>query len=100
MYKLAVMVVYTPGVDVTVTELRANLSSWLERARNGHDVVITDRGVPVARLIGLGTTTTLERLTADGVIGRPATAQRPRASGRARPRARRPLADVVSDQRR
>jgi len=91
---------YTVGMDVTVTELRAHLSSWLERARQGDDVVITDRGVPVARLTGLATTATLERLTADGVIGRPATAQRPRASGRARPRPRRPLADIVSDQRR
>jgi prevent-host-death family protein len=87
-------------MDVTVTDLRAHLSSWLGRARNGQDIVVTDRGVPVARLMGLTTTTTLERLTADGVIGRPATAQRPRASGRPRPRARRPLADVVSDQRR
>jgi prevent-host-death family protein len=92
--------VYASGMDVTVTDLRAHLSSWLERARNGHDVVITDRGVPVARLTGLTTTGTLERLTADGVIGRPATAQRPRASGRTRPRARRALADIVSDQRR
>jgi prevent-host-death family protein len=92
--------VYASGMDVTVTDLRAHLSSWLERARNGDDVVITDRGVPVARLTGLATTGTLERLTADGVIGRPATAQRPRASGRTRPRARRALADIVSDQRR
>jgi prevent-host-death family protein len=91
---------YAQRMDVTVTDLRAHLSSWLERARSGHDVVITDRGVPVARLVGLSSTTTLERLTADGVIGRPATAQRPRASGRPRPPARRPLADVVSDQRR
>jgi prevent-host-death family protein len=87
-------------MDVTVTELRAHLSSWLERARNGDDVVITDRGVPVARLTGLTTTATLEQLTADGVIARPATARRPQASGRTRPQARRPLADIVSDQRR
>jgi hypothetical protein len=60
----------------------------------------TDRGVPVARLIGLTTTATLERLAADGVIGRPAAAQRPTASGRRRPRSRRPLADIVSEQRR
>ena len=91
---------YTSTVDVTVTDLRAHLSSWLERARNGDDLVITDRGVPVARLTGLATTAMLERLTADGVIGRPATAQRPQASGHARPRPRRPLAGIVSDQRR
>lgn len=62
--------------------------------------MITDRGVPAARLTGLTTTATLERLTADGVIGRPATARRPQASGRTRPPARRPVADIVSDQRR
>ena len=87
-------------MDVAVTELRAHLSEWLERAREGAEVVITDRGVPVARLLGLATTATLERLAADGTIGRPAAATRPTASGRPRPRPRRPLADLVSEQRR
>jgi len=87
-------------MDVAVTDLRAHLSEWLERAREGAELVITDRGVPVARLLGLTTTATLERLTADGVIGRPAAVHRPRASGRTRPRADRPLAEIVRDQRR
>jgi prevent-host-death family protein len=91
---------YNQDMDVAVTELRAHLSEWLERARGGDEVVITDRGVPVARLLGLTTTAALERLTAEGVIGRPATAQRPRASGHSRPRLRTPLADIVSEQRR
>ena len=87
-------------MDVSVTDLRAHLSAWLERAREGHEVVVTDRGIPVAKLTGLDTTATLERLTADGVIGRPATARRPQASGRRRVASRRPLAGIVSDQRR
>ncbi len=87
-------------MDVAVTDLRAHLSEWLDRARAGGEVVITDRGVPVARLLGLAATATLERLTAEGVIGRPASARRPIASGRSRPRPRRPLAEIVSDQRR
>jgi prevent-host-death family protein len=87
-------------MDVPVTELRAHLSEWLERARGGDEVVITDRGVPVARLLGLTTTATLDRLAAAGVIGRPAAALRPRAAGQPRPRPRRPLADIVSEQRR
>ncbi len=87
-------------MDVAVTELRAHLSEWLERAREGGEIVITDRGVPVARLLGLTTTATLERLTADGIIGRPAAARRPQASGRSRPRPRRPLAEIISEQRR
>jgi prevent-host-death family protein len=87
-------------MDVAVTELRAHLREWIEQVRSGDEVVITDRGVPVARLLGLTSTATLERLTADGVIGRPLAAHRPRASGRPRPRVHRPLADTISDERR
>jgi prevent-host-death family protein len=87
------------GVEVSVTELRAHLSDWLDRARAGGEVVITDRGIPVARLAALDSAGTLERLTAEGVIGK-ATAQRPVAAGRSRPRPRRPVSDRVSDQRR
>jgi prevent-host-death family protein len=87
-------------MDVAITELRAHLSQWLERAREGDEVVITDRGVPVARLLGLGATATLERLAAEGVIGPASVGRRPAASGRPRPRPRRPVAEVVSEQRR
>lgn len=87
-------------MDVAVTELRAHLSDWLERARAGSELIVTDRGVPVARLVGLESTSTLERLAAEGVIGRAAAPKRPVASGRSRPRPGRPVSDLVSDQRR
>lgn len=86
-------------MDVPITDLRAHLSDWLERARDGTEIIITDRGLPVARLLGLETTSTIERLTNEGVIGRPDLAQRPVVSGRQRPRPRRPVADLVSEQR-
>jgi prevent-host-death family protein len=88
------------NMDVAVSELRAHLSEYLDRARAGDEVVITDRGVPVARLLGLTATATLERLAADGIIGRATAPARPRASGQPRPQPRRPVADLVSDQRR
>ena len=87
-------------MDVAVTEFRANLSDWLARARDGQEVVITERGVPVARLLGLGSTAALERLTEEGVIARPARSRRPTAVGASRPRPRRPVASRVSEQRR
>lgn len=87
-------------MDVAVTDLRAHLSDWLGRARDGEEVVVTDRGIPVARLVGIDTASTLERLIDDGVIGRPEQGARPTAVGRARPRSRRPVAAVVSEQRR
>ncbi|MGH3931508.1 MAG: type II toxin-antitoxin system Phd/YefM family antitoxin [Pseudonocardiaceae bacterium] len=83
-----------------MSELRAHLSEWLEQVREGAEIVVTERGIPVARLLGIGTTDTLERLTAEGVIARPAHPQRPTATGQPRPRVRRPVSELVSDQRR
>ena len=91
---------YTSGMDVPVTELRAHLSEWLERVRGGEEVVVTDRGVPVARLLGMSATATLQRLAADGVISRDVSARRPTAAGRERPRTRRSVSDIISEQRR
>lgn len=87
-------------MDVPVSDLRAHLSEWLERARDGEEVVVTDRGVPVARLLGINATATIERLAAEGVIGRPERAKRTTATGRSRPRPRHPLSALVGDQRR
>ena len=86
-------------MEVPVTELRAHLSDWLDRVRSGEEVVVTDRGVPVARLLGMSATATLQRLAAEGVIGRDVSARRPSAAGRARPRPLRPVSDIVSEQR-
>jgi prevent-host-death family protein len=95
-----VVIVRFGVMDVAVSNLRAHLSEWLDRARAGEEIVVTDRGVPIARLLGVSATTILERLTAEGVIARPLRAERPVATGRARPRARRPVAPQVSEQRR
>lgn len=61
-------------MDVAVSERRANLSQWLERVRDGDEIVITDRGVPVARILGFEATSVLEQLTHRGVIARPVEA--------------------------
>ena|SRR5688572_14998934 len=37
----------------SVAELKARLSEFLAAARRGEDVIVTDRGKPVARLTGL-----------------------------------------------
>ncbi len=87
-------------MDVAVTDLRSNLRRWLERVGAGDEVVITERGVPVARLTPIESADTIARLTRDGVIASPRTPARPRAAGAARPRVDRPLSDLVSDQRR
>ena len=91
---------YVCRMDVAVTELRAHLARWIDAAREGHDVVITDRGTPVARIVALDSTAVIDRLTAQGVISRPTRPTRPVAGDRPRPTPKRPVADLVSDQRR
>jgi prevent-host-death family protein len=86
-------------MDVAVSALRAELSSWIERVRQGDEVVITDRGVPVARLLAVGTAPLLERLVQQGVLSRPG-GERPVARGAERVRARGPVAELVGEQRR
>lgn len=65
-------------MDVSVSALRAELKQWIEAARAGEDVVITERGIPVARLSGIESADLLARLEHDGLLT-PATAPRPPA---------------------
>jgi prevent-host-death family protein len=87
-------------MDVAVTELRAHLSQWIDAVREGNDIVITDRGTPVARIVALDSTPVIERLIAQGVIGRPIRSTRPVAGDRHRPKPKHSVADMVSEHRR
>lgn len=90
---------YAHRMDVPVSQLRSELRSWLERVRGGDEVVITDRGLPVARLVGLPTSDRLERLTAEGLVSRP-DARRRRSSELRLVSASGPVADLVAELRR
>jgi prevent-host-death family protein len=91
---------YSRRVDVAVTELRAQLGRWIDLARTGTDVVITDRGTPVARIVALDATSVIDRLTEQGVISRPSTSIRPVAGASRRPVPKRPASEVVAESRR
>ena len=55
-------------MDVAISTLRAELSKWIERARSGEEVVVTDRGTPVARLLAVDTAPLLDQLITSGVL--------------------------------
>ena len=38
---------------VSISELKAKLSQYIDAVRSGHEVIVTDRGTPVARLSGV-----------------------------------------------
>lgn len=87
-------------MDVAVSTLRAELADWIDRVREGEEVVVTDRGTPVARLVSVDSAPLLEQLTQRGVLGRPRRAGRPTARGAARVRTRAPVSELVGEQRR
>lgn len=86
-------------VEVAITEFRAAMRAYVDRARGGEDVVLTERGLPVARLVAIDAAPLLEQLEREGVITA-ASAPRPRAAGTARAQATGPVADLVSEHRR
>lgn len=87
-------------MDVAISELRANLKSYVDRARSGERVVVTERGVPVARLGPADDEALLDRLEREGVLTRPKTKRRPVARKGQGVTASGPVADLVSEMRR
>lgn len=58
-------------VEVGIRELRAKLSSYLDRVKTGEDVIVTERGRPVARISAPDGMDTLARLIAEGRVTPP-----------------------------
>jgi prevent-host-death family protein len=84
-------------IEVGVKELRADISRWIEAAQH-HDVVITNRGMPVARLVAVDKHPALERSIERGLVRLPARPARPLDVGDL-VRARGSVSDLVAEQR-
>jgi prevent-host-death family protein len=89
-----------------VAELKASLSRYLQRVKAGHEVVVTDRGRPVAKIVPVAADarrgSRRERLLRDGLLvpgrGRVrASLLRPPAGNRGRGRA---VLDALIEERR
>ncbi|WP_309616928.1 type II toxin-antitoxin system prevent-host-death family antitoxin [Salinibacterium sp.] len=87
-------------MDVAISTLRAELSTWIELVQSGEEVVVTDRGIPVARLVHVDTAPLLERLSRQGVLNKPRGGQRPASRDIVRAHASGPVADLITEQRR
>jgi len=96
-------------MKVSVRDLKARLSQYLERASAGEDVIITSRGRPVARLLAISETANGELPSAElqrrlrlipgllvGEGGKPRGSARPIAIGKGQ----RTLAELVLEERR
>jgi prevent-host-death family protein len=84
-------------MEVGVRELRNNLSRYLDRVRDGEEVIVTDRGRAIARVLPVGGERVLDRLIAEGVVT-PAPKARLRAGKPIKSKGT--VSDLVADQRR
>ena len=85
---------------VGVRQLRNELRHWLDRARKGQEILITERGKPVARLVGSDWTPMLERLIGEGLITPPSRPQRRRLRLDDLVEARGSVSELIKEQRR
>jgi len=59
-------------VDISVKHLAADAQKYIDAARAGEEIIVTQDGVPVARLSGVRSADLLARLHRDGVLAPPA----------------------------
>jgi len=83
-------------MTVGIRELKARLSEFVSRAASGEQIVVTDRGRPVARLVGLEGASVIERGVEEGWI---TPASRTHLSPAQRFPAPRSIADVLDEDR-
>jgi prevent-host-death family protein len=88
-----------PRLEIGVRELRDNLSRWLGEVKAGREIVVTERGRPVARLVPSSGGSHLESLIAQGIVTPPSAPRLPASSIR-RVRARGAVSGFVAEQRR
>ena len=85
-------------MEVGIRQLRNNLSDYLERVQDGDEVVVTDRGSAVARIVPIAGGRAFDRLVAEGLVTPAPNPTRSRPSRRVR--AKGIVSDLVADQRR
>ena len=93
------MDVATARTEVGIRELKNSLSKYIDRVRAGEEVIVTDRGRPVARLSAMDAADDrLADLVAAGVVRAPASRKRHVPEHRIKAKA--PVSDLVAEQRR
>lgn len=83
--------------EVGVRELRDHLSRYLEQVQAGGEVIVTERGRAIARVVPINGERTIDKLIRQGLV----TPARQRHRRRPVPlHAKGPVSDLVADQRR
>lgn len=85
-------------LEVTISALGDNLSRYISRVREGAEVVVTDHGKPVARIVPFDRPGLLKQLVAEGVVTPPLDRERTPLRRRIVPTA--PVSPLIIEDRR
>jgi prevent-host-death family protein len=85
-------------MEVGIRDLKNNLSRYLAQLVDGDEIVVTDRGRAIAKIIPTGTERTIDRLIDQGIVTRAGSVKRLAPQKRVRPT--RPVSPLVAEQRR
>lgn len=55
-------------MDVGIRELRTHLSRYVQRVKDGEEIVVTEHGRPVARIVPMNGERKRDRLIREGVL--------------------------------
>ncbi len=84
--------------EVGIGVLRDNLSRYINMVRKGKEVVVTDHGKAVARIVPIDRPGLLERLVGEGVVTPPVDRKRALPRRRITPTA--PVSPLIVEDRR
>lgn len=70
--------------QVGIRQLRDHLSQWIDEVQQGDEVLVTERGRPVARIIKASGGSSMDELIAAGVVTTPQAPLVPASFGRVR----------------
>lgn len=84
-------------MEIGIRELRNQLSRYIERVKEGEEIIVTDRGRAVARVVPIDGEDVLARLIAEGKV---TPAKYPRGPLGPPIKTRGTVSDLVAEQRR
>ena len=67
------------SMQISLTELRRTPGPALQHVRDGQEVVVTEAGIPLCRMVPIDQPTRYARLVAEGVIHAPTSPKEPSA---------------------
>jgi prevent-host-death family protein len=85
-------------MEVGIRELRGRLGDYLARVRDGEEVVVTERGRAIARIIPITGGRALDRAVAEGLVHPAPHTDRTRPARRVPSQGK--VSDLVGEQRR